>query len=154
VTDAPFFSSDTGAATADPGFWPNGIPTGPNDPPAPVTQSYSATEDTPLTVEANSGLLVGATDADGDSMTVLSVTSPTTQDGTVTLNGAAGAFTYTPAANFNGQDTFNFTVGDGNAGTAIQQATITVGRLHGSACRVVRLEISEIDCFGNSCIGG
>jgi len=77
---------------------------------------------------------VGATDADGDTMTVLSVISPTAKGGTVTLNGAAGAFTYTPAANFNGQDTFSFTVSDGNAGTAVQQATITVGRLCGLAC--------------------
>jgi len=102
-----------------------------------VAQSYSASDNTPLTVAADSGLLVGATDADGDPVTVLSVTSPTAQGGTVTLSGAAGAFTYTPAANFNGQDTFSFTVGDGKGGTAIEQATITVGRLRGLSRMVI-----------------
>ena len=42
--------------------------------------------------------------------------------GTATVN-ADGTVTYAPAANYNGADSFSYTIGDGNGGTAT--ATVT-----------------------------
>ena len=45
--------------------------------------------------------------------------------GTAMLN-ADGTFTYTPAADFNGADSFSYTIGDGNGGTATATVSVTV----------------------------
>src|SRR5690606_998860 len=44
----------------------------------------------------------------------------------VSLDPATGQFVYTPNANYNGSDSFNVTVSDGNGGTAISVVTIGV----------------------------
>ena len=54
---------------------------------------------------------VSATDTDGDSVTFTVVTLP--QHGTLMFNTATGAYTYTPAANYNGPDSFSFSASDG-----------------------------------------
>jgi hypothetical protein len=61
------------------------------------------------------------TDEEGDTLTV---TSAVAQDGTVTFGG--GSVTYTPDANFNGQDTINYTISDGNGGSDSAVVTVTV----------------------------
>jgi len=97
-----------------------------NDVPTASDQAYSATEDTALVVGAGTGLLSGAADVEGDTLTVTSVTSPTVQGGTVT-SAANGSFVYTPPAEYSGSDSFDFTLGDGNNGAASARASITVG---------------------------
>ena len=47
--------------------------------------------------------------------------------GTLTLN-ADGSFTYTPAANFNGTDSFTYRANDGSADCNVATVTITVNR--------------------------
>src|SRR5207302_683584 len=49
------------------------------------------------------GLLADATDVDGDPLTAILVSGPS--HGSLTLN-SDGSFTYTPAANYNGSDSF------------------------------------------------
>src|SRR5439155_11127960 len=73
-----------------------------NDAPVANGDSYSTSEDTPLTVAAT-GVLTNDTDIDGDLLTAALVGSPTS--GTLAFN-ANGSFTYTPNANFNGTDSF------------------------------------------------
>ena len=92
-----------------------------NDPPVATNDSYTTPEDTALTVPVGTGLLVNDTDPDGDPLTV--VVSPVTvpAHGTVTLN-ANGTFTYTPATNYNGPDSFTYRVSDG----LLQSAPATV----------------------------
>ncbi|WP_346915327.1 Ig-like domain-containing protein [uncultured Roseibium sp.] len=51
-------------------------------------------------------------DIDGDTLTVTAGTFATAEGGSVTID-ANGAFTYTPAADFNGSDSFTYTVSDG-----------------------------------------
>lgn len=64
-------------------------------------------------------------DADGDTLTITSVNSPSTQGGTVSLSG--GNVTYTPASGFAGTDTFTYTISDGfTGGTATSTANVTV----------------------------
>ena len=83
----------------------------PSPPPAPgpvngaptmSAQSFNGTEDTVLT-----STLVAADP--GDTLTFTVATNPT--HGTLSIT-SAGAFTYTPNANFNGADTFTATVTD------------------------------------------
>ncbi len=97
-----------------------------NRAPTASPRAYPATEDIALAVATSTGLLVGASDPDGDTLTVTGVTSPTAKGAVVTFT-ASGSFVYTPVLNFNGIDTFTFTIGDGQGGSATAQATITVG---------------------------
>lgn len=96
--------------------------TGVNDAPVAVDDSYSTTEDTPLTINAP-GVLGNDTDADGDTLTVTIVDNPA--NGTVTLN-ENGSFVYTPNTGFTGTDTFTYKVNDGTVDSGTATVTITV----------------------------
>ena len=76
-------------------------------------------EDTQLTIEPAS-LLGNDKDQNGDTLQILSVQNPT--NGTVAL--VNGKVVFTPAANYNGDATFTYTVSDGKGGT--DTATVTV----------------------------
>jgi ELWxxDGT repeat protein/VCBS repeat-containing protein len=86
--------------------------------------TYAFTPGTPLTVSAP-GVLTGATVYQGGTLTAVLVTSPS--HGALTLN-ADGSFTYTPAAGFDGKDTFTINASDGT-NTAVHAATVTVESL-------------------------
>ena len=81
-----------------------------NDAPVAVDDTYAVLEDVTRTVAANKGLLANDNDVDGDSFTALLVAGPT--HGALTLN-ADGSFSYTPAANYVGHDSFLYAVTDG-----------------------------------------
>lgn len=93
-----------------------------NDAPDAVNDFYTTAEDTPLTVAAP-GVLSNDSDVDGDSLTVIAFSDP--PNGTVLVN-ANGSVSYTPDANFNGVDSFTYTISDGNGGTDTATATINV----------------------------
>ena len=84
-----------------------------NDPPVAQDGSASGTEDTPI-----NGTLV-ATDVDSESLTYRLGTQAA--HGTVVVN-ADGSFSYTPAQDFNGTDSFTFLANDG----AVNSNTATV----------------------------
>ena len=88
-----------------------------------VNEDVNAIDDS-FTVEAGSlatilDLTSNDTDADGDTMTVTAVTSAT--NGTVSLD--LGVVTYKPDADYDGTDSFTYTVSDG---TVTDTATATV----------------------------
>ncbi|WP_153301682.1 tandem-95 repeat protein, partial [Endozoicomonas arenosclerae] len=61
-------------------------------------------------------LLANASDIDGDSLSISSLSLGNNSHGTITDNGNS-TWTFTPAANFNGDDVaFNFVVSDGHSG--------------------------------------
>src|SRR5690606_20294951 len=93
-----------------------------NDAPVAADDSYSVEEDGVFTVEAG-GILDNDTDADGDSLTPTLVTGP--EHGTLVLNDD-GSFTYTPDPDFNGTDSFTYTVNDGTTDSAPATVTIDV----------------------------
>ena len=95
----------------------------PNTAPVADNDAYSTAFGTPLTVNANNGVLDGDVDADGDDLSVEIDADPS--NGSVSLN-ANGAFTYTPDASFSGDDSFTYTVDDGNGGTDTATVTVTV----------------------------
>ena len=63
------------------------------------------------------------TDADGDTLSVASVTDGT--NGSVAINGD-GTVTYTPAADFHGTDSFSYTASDGRGGTDVATVNVIV----------------------------
>src|SRR4029450_12354263 len=85
-----------------------------NDAPVATNDAYTTNEDTPLEVPAPGmlGVLANDNDPDGNPLTATLVGGPA--HGTLALN-ANGSFTYTPAANFNGDDTFTYRASDGTA---------------------------------------
>ncbi|HEY9089439.1 MAG TPA: Ig-like domain-containing protein [Anaerolineaceae bacterium] len=91
-----------------------------NDVPVAVNNTYSTAEDTPLTVTAP-GPLANDTDVENDALNAALVDGP--DHGTLTLL-PSGEFTYTPASNFNGDDSFTYTAVD--AGGASEPATVTI----------------------------
>ncbi|NTU57870.1 MAG: tandem-95 repeat protein, partial [Chlorobiaceae bacterium] len=90
-----------------------------NDAPVVQNDSYTTAEDTVLTVNAP-GVLSNDSDVEGSSLTV--TTYGTASHGTVTVN-ANGSLVYVPASNYNGTDTFTYTVSDGLLPST---ATVTV----------------------------
>lgn len=97
-----------------------------NDAPVTAPVTYTTNEDVPLTLTAQQ-LLFNDMDADGDPLTITGVTQPV--HGTVTLNGN-GTYTYTPAADYNGVDSFTYTVTDGQGGLATGTVLITVNAVN------------------------
>jgi YVTN family beta-propeller protein/VCBS repeat-containing protein len=102
-----------------------------NDAPVAGADAYSTAEDTVLAIPGVSGVL--ANDTDPDSATTLAVLAETNKatvkGGTVTIN-ADGSFSYAPAANFVGQDSFSYTVTDNSTtinNAATGSVTVAVG---------------------------
>ncbi|MBU5616083.1 tandem-95 repeat protein, partial [Psychrobacter sp. TAE2020] len=93
-----------------------------NDAPVSENSMIAATEDTVAT-----GILAKATDVDGDTLTYAIASAA--KNGTALVN-KDGSYSYTPNANFNGEDSFTYTVSDGNGGIITKTANITVAAVN------------------------
>ncbi|MCS0611117.1 Ig-like domain-containing protein, partial [Massilia solisilvae] len=87
------------------------------DLPVAADGTITTNEDTRAT-----GNLPAATDVEHDAITYAKGTGPS--HGTLVLN-ADGSYEYTPAANYNGPDSFTYTVSDGS-GSNTYNVSITV----------------------------
>ena len=94
-----------------------------NDPPTAAGDRYSTQQNTPLVVAAP-GVLANDADVDGDPLSAALVDGPA--HGSVTLD-PDGSFTYTPAADFAGSDSFTYAANDGAADSIPTTVTIGVG---------------------------
>ncbi|NPU96113.1 MAG: S8 family serine peptidase [Candidatus Omnitrophica bacterium] len=90
-----------------------------NDFPVANGDSASTGFNVPVTIP----VLANDTDADGDPLTVLSVTPGA--HGSTAIN-ADQTITYTPNVNFSGSDSFSYTVSDGHGGTGTAPVLVTV----------------------------
>jgi VCBS repeat-containing protein len=97
-----------------------------NDGPTAAADAYTTAEDTALTVAAP-GVLANDTDPDGDTLSAVAGSGPS--HGTLSRN-ANGSFTYTPAADFNGSDSFTYRASDGTAESSPATVTITVSPIN------------------------
>jgi len=99
--------------------------TAPNTNPVAVADSATLNEDTVL---PNLNVLANDTDVDaGDTLSVVSTSTP--GDGSVTINND-GTLTYSPDGNFNGIDSFTYTLSDGNGGSDTGIVTLTVAKVN------------------------
>jgi len=101
-----------------------------NDPPSATAKSYNASEDNDLVVNGANGLLVGASDPEGDPLTAVIVSQPSR--GQLLAAAGNGAFTYRPNADANGTDTFTFKVNDGQLDSPVRTVTINVAAVNDS----------------------
>ena len=101
-----------------------------NAPPVAGDDAITTDEDLPFTaVLGLDDLLLNDSDADGDPLTVNTTPVSGPSNGTLVLN-SDGTFTYTPAADFNGTDSFVYEVSDGDGGVAQATVTITVNPIN------------------------
>jgi hypothetical protein len=84
--------------------------------------SFSTVEDTALSVAAP-GILGDDTDVNGDVLSAVLLTGPS--HGTVDL-AADGGFSYAPAANYHGADSFTYRATDGAASSSPATVSLTV----------------------------
>ncbi|HEY2411363.1 MAG TPA: FG-GAP-like repeat-containing protein [Pirellulaceae bacterium] len=94
-----------------------------NDAPVAVNDAYPTDEDATLTVAVGSGVLKNDSDVDSNSLSASLVAQ--TAHGTVTL-AQNGSFSYVPASNFHGTDSFTYKASDGTAASNVATVTITV----------------------------
>ena len=90
-----------------------------NRDPSAVNDVATTNEDTSTSVS----VLGNDTDPDGDTLSVTIATQPT--HGNTTVNGN-NTVTYSPAPNYNGPDSFSYTISDGHGGTATATVSVAV----------------------------
>src|SRR5205814_1691602 len=93
-----------------------------NDAPLALDDTYTVNEDTTLSVSAP-GVLANDSDVEADPLSAVLVSSPA--HGALTFN-SDGSFSYTPAADYNGSDSFTYKANDGNLDSAVATVSITV----------------------------
>lgn len=92
-----------------------------NDLPLSASQKVSALEDTARAIT------LSGSDLDGDALSYVIVNAPA--HGTLSGTGSSEPV-YTPAANYNGEDSFTFKVNDGTADSSIATVSIAVEALN------------------------
>ena len=92
-----------------------------NDSPTAVADAATTTTNTPVKISAST-LLINDSDTDGDPLTLFSVQDAT--HGSVSLIGSDVVFT--PTAGYFGAASFNYTISDGQGGTATTKVDLTV----------------------------
>ena len=101
-----------------------------NDNPIAKPDSFITAEDTQLTgnLLADNGNGVDS-DIDSSTLQVTAGTLTTTAGGSVIID-TNGDFSYTPATNFTGADSFSYTLTDGDGGSATGSVNLTVGAIN------------------------
>jgi hypothetical protein len=92
--------------------------------PLAVADSFTTASNTPVTFAA-AKLALNDIDVDGYPLTVIGVSTASTFGGTVTLS--SGQVNYTPPERFAGNDSFTYTIADGQGDTAVGTVMVTVG---------------------------
>ena len=79
---------------------------------------------TPMGTETIINVLGNDTDADGNALTITAVTPAA--HGTVAIIDSGNSLRYTPAAGYDGDDSFTYTISDGQGGVDTARVTVTV----------------------------
>lgn len=101
--------------------------TGGNTNPTPANTAPIANDDSVFTIDSLDGILINVlendSDPDGDTITLQSF-SESTAGATLSIEGSA--IRYIAPANFSGDDSFSYTINDGNGGQASATVNVTV----------------------------
>ena len=116
---------------------------------APVNDDPVAIDDAVVTTEDNAvnvAVLTNDSDVDGDTLSVASTTNGS--NGTTTVE-ADGTITYTPDADFNGTDSFTYTISDGNGGTDTAAVAVTVSPVNDAPDAIDDVAATSVDTAVN-----
>jgi RHS repeat-associated protein len=119
-------ANNTGTATSD--TFDLTI-TNTNDAPIAQNDDLTANEDTPVNISIAT-LLSNDSDIDGDILTLDSYTQPTHGQ---LENDNNGNLTYTPEANYNGSDSFSYTINDSISGSNSATVNIAINSINDTA---------------------
>jgi hypothetical protein len=97
----------------------------PNSPPIAVNDNAQTLRDQPLLIPG-AQVLANDTDVDGDTLTITSVQTFTTQGGAAQFDGTS--ILYVPPLGFDGTDTFTYSISDAHGGAATGTVTVNVIR--------------------------
>ena len=117
--DAAGIPNATGGDGGDIGAFEEQVACASNSAPDAMDDAASVAEDSGANVI---NVLTNDTDPDSDPLTITAVTQGS--NGSVTFD--AGSVSYTPNANFHGNDSFTYTIDDGNAETDTATVFVTV----------------------------
>ena len=92
---------------------------------APTANNDSATTDEDTPVDVN--VLANDTEPDGDTLSVVSVTQGTNGAVSINLNKTVH---YAPNLNFNGSDSFTYTIDDGHGGQSTATVNVTINAVN------------------------
>lgn len=113
-----------GTATATVAITVNNNGTGENQNPIAATDYVTMVADSTVTVNP----LANDSDADDDTLTIIDFDETSVKGGTISL--VDGKLSYTPAAGYNGLDSFTYTISDGRGGTATGTVALTIGTVN------------------------
>ncbi len=111
----------------------------PNVPPTATADTATLDEDTSTVI----AVLANDSDAEGAVLVVTAVSMPTANNGSVTINGD-NTVTYTPAANYAGDDSFTYSVSDGWS-TAVGTVSLTVTPVSDAPVAVADATTTAVD---------
>ncbi|MDX1746085.1 MAG: cadherin-like domain-containing protein, partial [Halobacteriales archaeon] len=94
-------------------------------PPVATDNSYSVDEDAQLTGNVITDDTGSGVDSDANGDPLSAIVASEVSHGSLTLN-TDGSFTYDPNANYNGSDSFTYTLSDGDGTTANDTATVSI----------------------------
>lgn len=107
-----------------------------NDAPDAIRDAVTTNEDRSVMIN----VLTNDTDVDDDPITISHITQGS--HGSVSQN-ADNTLTYTPNPDFNGTDTFAYTIQDGNSGTDIAVVTVSIDEVNDAPDAATDLVITE-----------
>lgn len=108
-----------------------------NSPPVAVNDTATVDEDSFVAIS----VLQNDSDPDNDTLSIQSFTSPS--NGSVSASN--GILTYTPNANFNGIDSFNYTINDGNGNTDTATVSLTIDAVNDNPVAVDDTSVTNED---------
>jgi hypothetical protein len=114
--------------------------------PVASTQNYTVVVNVPMVKDAATGLLRGASGANGRSFSVVDTTNPTR--GTLQMDLATGAFTYTPNNNNILRDSFTYRITDGTTTSEPATVALTMERAPNPTAQNASYSTDEIGTFG------
>ena len=109
-----------------------------NDAPVAVNDAPTTAEDTPVVIS----VLTNDSDPEGDTLTITGITQGA--NGSVVNNGDA-TVTYTANADYNGPDSFTYTIDDGNGGSDTATVNVTVTAVNDNPVAVNDAPTTAVD---------